>query len=104
MAPISEKGKIPKESIKTQKVTNTSIFIVRLEPEAPNKILVESKIQSDVSLLSGVTEAGVTPERRIPRRKNRESPAMSPPRKDPIPNQYIDILITQQDPSLPKTI
>ena len=25
---------------------------------------------------------------------------MSPPRKDPIPIQYINILITQQDPSL----
>ena len=29
-----------------------------------------------------------------------KSPAMSPPRKDPIPNQYNNILITKQDPSL----
>ena len=28
------------------------------------------------------------------------SPSMSPPRKDPIPDQYINRLITKQDPSL----
>ena len=33
-----------------------------------------------------------------------KSSAMSPPRKDPIPNQYINILITQQDLSLPPII
>ena len=33
-----------------------------------------------------------------------KSPAMSPPRKYPIPNQYINILITQQDPSIPPII
>ena len=30
-----------------------------------------------------------------------ESPAMSPPIKDPIPNQYIKISITEKDSSLP---
>ena len=33
-----------------------------------------------------------------------KSPAMYPPRKDPIPNQYINKLITKQDPSLPPII
>ena len=33
-----------------------------------------------------------------------KSPAMYPPRKDPIPNQYINILVTQQDTSLPPII
>ena len=33
-----------------------------------------------------------------------KSPAMSPPRKDPIPNQDINRLITQQDPSDPPII
>ena len=33
-----------------------------------------------------------------------KSPAISPPRKDPIPNQDNNILITKQDPSLPPNI
>ena len=31
-----------------------------------------------------------------------KSPAMSPPRKDPIPNQYINRLITEKDHFFPK--
>ena len=33
-----------------------------------------------------------------------QSPAMSPPRKDPNPNKDINRLITQKDPSLPPII
>ena len=33
-----------------------------------------------------------------------KSPAMSTPRKDPIPDQYINRLINEQDPSLPPII
>ena len=32
-----------------------------------------------------------------------KSPAISTPRKDPIPNQDINRLITEKDPSLPTT-
>ena len=41
MAPISEKEKIPKESIKTQKVTNKPNLISQLEPLEPKEIIVE---------------------------------------------------------------
>ena len=34
-------------------------------------------------------------------KSNIKSPAMSTPIKDPIPNQYINILIAKQDSSLP---
>ena len=33
-------------------------------------------------------------------KRNMKSPKMSPPRKDPIPNKYSTIIITQQDPIL----
>ena len=63
---------------------------------------MDNKIQTDVSLLSVVTEASVTPEKRIPRKKNNmKSLSMSPPRKDPIPNQDINILGTEADKILP---
>ena len=62
---------------------------------------MESKIKTDVSIFSGGTVSSVTPERRITITKiNIKSPAMSTPRNDPIPNQDINRLITQQDPSL----
>ena len=35
---------------------------------------------------------------------NMKSPAISSPRKDTIPNQYINRLIIEQDPSLPPII
>ena len=35
------------------------------------------------------------------KKSNMKSPAMSPPKKDPIPYEDINILITKQDPSLP---
>ena len=40
-----------------------------LEPLAPEEILVESKMRTDVCLFSGVMGASVTPERRILRKK-----------------------------------
>ena len=40
LALISEEYKITKEYIKTQKVTNTSNLISKLEPSAPTEILL----------------------------------------------------------------
>ena len=68
VAPISEKYRIPKESIRTEKVTNTSIFL-SIRTIRTKVILVESKMRNDFSLLSVGTRASVTPERRIPRKK-----------------------------------
>ena len=47
-------------------MTNTSNLISQLEPSSPKEILVESKMKTDVSLLSGGKGASFTPERRIP--------------------------------------
>ena len=55
MAQIYDKDKIPKENIKTQKVTSTLNLIRQLEPSAPKEILVESKVPNYFSLLSGET-------------------------------------------------
>ena len=65
---------------------NISNLISQLEPSALTEILLESKMPTDVFLLS-VTGESFTPERRIPGEINMRSPAMSPPRKDPTPNQ-----------------
>ena len=51
-------------------------------------------------LFFNVTGVSVTPERRITR-SNMKLPAMSPPRKDPIPNQDSYIIINEQYPILP---
>ena len=52
--------------------------------------------------MSGGTGASVTPEKLIPRKKkNMKSPEMSPPIKDPIPNQDINMLGTKKDQSIP---
>ena len=49
--------------------------------------MVEEKMRTDVSILSGGTGSSVTPEKRIPREKrNIKLPEMYPLRKDPIPN------------------
>ena len=56
------------------------------------------KLWADLSVLSGTTgekssgltggtRASVTPEKRLPKNKNKRSLAMSPPRKYLIPNQ-----------------
>ena len=68
MAPIYEKYKITKEYIKTQKAKNTPNLISQLELSALTEIFLESKIPTDVSLLSG-TGSSVTPEIRTPRKK-----------------------------------
>ena len=67
VVPSSKTEKTTKESIKTQKVTNKSTFIIKLYTSAPKEILLEYKIPADISLLSG-TGVSVTPERRIPRK------------------------------------
>ena len=54
-------------------------------------------MKTDVSTFYGGTGASVTPEKRIPgNKRNIKSPAMSPPRKYPIPNQDINRLITKK--------
>ena len=64
--------------------------------------MVDNKIRTDVSVLYVGTGADVTPEKRIPRKKNNmKSHAMSPPRKDSIPNQDIEMLGTKIYQSLP---
>ena len=46
-------------------------------------------MRTDISVLSGATGDSITPEKRIPRKKrNIKSLVTSPPRNDPIPNQY----------------
>ena len=54
------KNKLHKESIKTQKVTNAPKLISQSEAPSPKEIMVD-KIRSDISVLSGVTGASVTP-------------------------------------------
>ena len=62
-----------------------------------------SKIPADVSLFSG-TSVRVTTEQRIPRKRNRKSPAMLPPITDQIPDQYSIIIINEQVPILPELV
>ena len=60
------------------------------------------KVWTDLSVFSGVTGDSVTPEKHIPRKKkNMKSLATSPPRKDTIPNQDINILGTKKYQSCP---
>ena len=90
MAPVSIRNKTPKEYIKTQKVANTPNSVSQLETSEPKEIMVNTKMRTDVSISPGGTGASVTPEKVIPRKKrNIKPPAMSLPRKDPIPNQDI---------------
>ena len=49
-------------------MTNTSTLIIQLEPSSTKEILLESKIPTDVSLLSG-TGVSVTSEIWVPRKK-----------------------------------
>ena len=90
MAPICGEITLPKESIKTLKVTNVPNFITQSEAPAPEVIVVD-KIRTDISVnyvLTGEKRASVTPGKRIPRKKGNIKPlVMSPPRKDPIPNK-----------------
>ena len=101
MSPIYGKNTLPKESIKTKKVTNAPNFIRQSEPPSSKEMMVD-KIRTDLSVLSGVTGPSVTPERIIPRKKrNMKSLATSSPRKDPIPNQDINTLGARKYQSLP---
>ena len=76
-------------------------MISQLETSAPTEIFLEYKIPNGVYIFSG-TRAIVTPERRILRKKsNMKSPAMSPPRKDTIPNQDNNRIINEQDTIIP---
>ena len=71
MAPICGKIIFPKESIKTQNLTNGPILITQSEAPAPEVIVVK-KNRTDIYVnygLTGETRASVTPEKRIPRRK-----------------------------------
>ena len=89
MSPISGENTLPKESIKTQKLTNETKFIGQPEPPSPKEIMVNPKLQTDVSIFStGTVGASATQEKRIPRKKRNIKPlATSPPIKYPIPNQ-----------------
>ena len=68
VAPRADIDKTTKESTKTHKFTNKSTLISLLEPSAPKEMFLESKIPTDVSILSGIG-VSVTPERYIPRKK-----------------------------------
>ena len=62
--------------------------------------MVNPKLRTDVSVLSGGTGSSVTPEKHIPRKKNNvKSLTLSPPRKDPIPNQDNNMLGTKKTES-----
>ena len=66
MAPISEKNVTPKEYFKSQKVMNEPNLISQSEPPAPKEIMVDPKMRTGVSVLSGNTGASATPGKRIP--------------------------------------
>ena len=74
------KIKNKKESIKTQKVTNTKKLVSQPEPLAVTEILLESKIPTDVSPLSGTGES-ITTEIQIPRKKKYEITCNVAPKK-----------------------
>ena len=62
MAQICGKIKLPKESIKTKKVTNGQKLITQSEEPVPESILVK-KLRTDLSVnygLTGETRASVT--------------------------------------------
>ena len=83
-------------------MTNTKLFISQSEPSSPKVIMVDKKMRTDVSILSGGTGSSVTPKKRIPiKQRNMKSPGILTPRKDPIPDQDSNTLITQKYQSLP---
>ena len=90
VAPICGIITIPKEYIKTQKLTNVPNLITWSVAPAP-KVIVVGKIWTGISVNSGLTGetiVSVTPEHHIPiKNRNIKSLATSPPIKDPIPNQ-----------------
>ena len=54
VAPICGEIKLPKESIKTQKLTNVTNFITQLKAPAPEVIVVD-KLRTALSVNSGLT-------------------------------------------------
>ena len=63
--------------------------------------MVNTKMRTDVYVLSVATGASVTPEKRIPGiKKNKKLLAMSPQRKDTISNQDINMLGSKKYQSL----
>ena len=55
--------------------------------------MVDNNIRTDISVLYRWTGAIITQEKRILiNEKNMKSLAMTPPKKDLIPNQYVNIL------------
>ena len=101
VSPIPRRNTLPKESTKTEKLTNTPNFIIQSEPPAPKEMMME-EIRTDLSVLSGVIGASVTQEKSIPRKKSNMKPlTTSLPRKDPIPNQDINMLGIKKYQSLP---
>ena len=59
-------------------------------------------MRTDLYVISKVTGDSITPGKRIPgNKRNNKSPAMSPQRKDPIPNQDKNTLGIEKDQSLP---
>ena len=53
-APVCGEIKLPKEYIKTQKVTNEPNFITKSESPAP-KVIVMDKLRTDISVNSVLT-------------------------------------------------
>ena len=90
MAPICGKITLPKEFIRTKKVTNIPKLINQSE-EKSTEVIVVYKFRTYLSVnywLTGETRENVTPEKTILRNKrNIKSLDSSPPRKFPIPNQ-----------------
>ena len=75
MAPICGKIILPKESIKTQNVTNIPNLITKSEAPAPEVIVVD-KIRTDISInsgLTGETRSSVTLEKSIPKKKRNKN-------------------------------
>ena len=78
-------------------------MISQLETSSPQEILLVSKIINDISLLSG-TGVSVTPEIRIPNKRNFKSQEISSPREGPITSKDINRIITQKYPNLPPNL
>ena len=68
MAPICGKITLPKEYIKTQKVTNAPHLISQSELPQPKEIILD-KIRTYLSIFSGETGASIIAEKHIPRKK-----------------------------------
>ena len=71
MAPICGEISLPKESIKTQKVTNRQNLITQSEALAP-EVIVMGKLRTNLSVnsgLTGETRASATPENAFQERK-----------------------------------